>query len=139
MGMRVVDDTQHFEPQGDEADDGFVCQPYIAHEQTWTIAAAAGDILACIEKSVGQGDFRTNELHGGTTRLARPPAGAAALALAALRAVDLTAGTVDLLLSPGGVEVLEVNAAPGLHYPGIPQLDLAGPIVRAVLARMGQP
>ena len=139
MKMRVVTDTRRFDLDQDEAQDHFICQPYIAHEQTWTIAAAAGIILACIEKSPGSGDFRTNELHGGTTCPALLPGGAASLTLTALEVVDLTAGTVDLIMGEHGLEVLEVNSAPGLYYPSIPDLDLAGPMVRAVLAWMGQP
>ncbi len=57
MKMRVLDDTQFFERKGDEPDDSFLFQPYIAHEQTWTVVAAAGIILACIEKIPSEDDF----------------------------------------------------------------------------------
>ena len=139
IGQRVVDDTARFDGLTGEDEEDFFCQPFVAHEQTWTVAAAAGRVLTCIEKRPGADDFRTNEHHGGTARWVPPPEGTPALTLAALEAVGLVTGTVDFLEREDRVEVLEVNSAPGLYYPAMPDLDLAGPMVEAVLGWMGQP
>jgi glutathione synthase/RimK-type ligase-like ATP-grasp enzyme len=139
MGMRVVDRGARVQVPDGRSEEDFFCQPHIAHKQTWTVAAAAGRVLACVEKRAGPADFRTNERCGGTSRLADPPEGTPALTLAALAAVELVAGTVDFLETSDGLQVLEVNSAPGLYYAAAPGLDLAGPMVEAVLAQMGRP
>jgi ribosomal protein S6--L-glutamate ligase len=94
--------------------------------------------IGTIEKRAGGDDFRTNEACGGSARPATAPGGGVELVVAALDAVGLVTGTADLLELDGGIAVLEVNSAPGLEYPSIPELDLAGPMVACVMRWMDE-
>jgi len=103
-----------------------IVQPYTEHTHMWIVAQAAGREIVVIEEGRGtraRGDARVVAL----------PAGAAGLARAALDAVGLPTGTVDLIRSTAGMLVLEVNSAPRIPYPALENVDLAGPMVRAVL------
>ncbi len=113
------------------ATEAAVVQPFLAHERTLIAAVAAGRPVACIE-DIG-GGLRAEGRVGAVAF----PAGAADLAGRALSAVGLVAGTVDLLETADGLLVLEVNSAPRLTYPHLPEIDLAGPMVDAVVARWG--
>ncbi|NLI79203.1 MAG: ATP-grasp domain-containing protein [Candidatus Riflebacteria bacterium] len=108
-----------------------VVQPFLPHDRTLIAAVAAGRPLACIE-DIG-GGLRAE---GRVGTIAFPP-GAADLAARALAAVGLVTGTVDLIETVDGLRVLEVNSAPRLTYPHLPEIDLAGPMVEAVLAWWG--
>jgi len=72
----------------------------------------------------------------GDVRVLPLPDGAMGLGAAAVAALGLPAGTADLIESPNGPYVLEVNSAPCIPYPELPEVDLATPMVRAVLAWM---
>lgn len=106
----------------------FVAQTFIPHDRTLIAAIAAGQPIACIEDIGGGIQAR------GRVGVIPFPKGAVELAVRALTAVGLVCGTVDLIESPGGLRVLEVNSAPRLTYPYLPDLDLAGPMVEAVVA-----
>jgi glutathione synthase/RimK-type ligase-like ATP-grasp enzyme len=108
--------------------EAYVAQPFLPHDRTLVAAVAAGRGLACLEDIGGglQADGRV-----GTVPW---PTGALELAWQALQAVGLPTGTVDLIETADGLHVLEVNSAPRLTYPHLPAVDLAGPMVDAVLA-----
>ena len=110
-----------------------ICQPYLAHQRTWIVAVAGGQEIVTLQEP------RNDPAHEGETQVRPAPPGAVSLALAALDAVGLVAGTVDLIESPAGLLVLEVNSAPRIPYPDLPDLDLATPMVRSVLAWMERP
>ena len=106
-----------------------ICQPFIPHQRTWIVPVAGGVELFAIEA-------RRDPGHDGDVRLLSLPEGGAGLASAALKALELAAGTADLMESEQGLLVLEVNSAPRLPYPDLPGADLATPMVRAVLKWM---
>jgi glutathione synthase/RimK-type ligase-like ATP-grasp enzyme len=110
----------------------YICQPYIPHRRTWVVAVAAGREIVAIEAR------REAERDGEVQVLPLPPGGPG-LASAAVTAVGLVAGTVDLIETLDGLRVLEVNSAPRIPYPDLPTVDLATPMVRCVLAWMEQP
>jgi glutathione synthase/RimK-type ligase-like ATP-grasp enzyme len=104
----------------------YIGQPFIEHCRTWIVPVAHGHELLAIEarrESDRDGDFRVLPL----------PDGGAGLSAAAVAAVSLPAGTADLIEGPEGPMILEVNSAPCISYPDLPEVDLATPMVRAVL------
>jgi len=107
-----------------------VCQPYIAHSHTWIVALADGREVVTLQEP------RNDPAHEGETYARPAPPGAVGLACAALASVGLVAGTIDLIESPGGLLVLEVNSAPRIPYADLPDVDLATPMVHSVLAWM---
>jgi glutathione synthase/RimK-type ligase-like ATP-grasp enzyme len=116
----------------DATSNAFVVQPFIPHERTLIAAVAAGRPIVCIEPT-----------GGGVRPVVRAsvvpfPERAVDLATRALAAVDLITGTVDLIETPDGLRVLEVNSAPQLTYPHLPGCDLAGPMVEAVVSERRQ-
>ena len=111
----------------------YICQPFIAHERTLTVAAAGGRAFAAIEKRRSGQDFRTDGDFGLPPRQVPVPPTAGRLACDALAAAGLVAGTVDLIESGGRLVILEVNSAPCLVYDSIPGLNLAKPMARSVI------
>ncbi len=134
MGILRVDDTRSFRgPEGFAAED-HVCQTFVPHDRTWTVAATDEGEIAVLEKWRRADDFRTDGDFNREVRRAAPFGNVVAIARAALAAVGLVAGTVDCIEVEGRNAVLEVNSAPCLVYPEIAGLDLAGPMVRRVYA-----
>lgn len=107
-----------------------VCQPFIAHTRTLTVALAGERGVVCIE------DVGTGPKPERRTEVAPLTLGATQQAMFALAATGLVAGTVDLIGSPGGLRVLEVNSSPRLTYPHLPAADLAAPMVGAVVEKV---
>ncbi|MBF0500011.1 MAG: ATP-grasp domain-containing protein [Candidatus Riflebacteria bacterium] len=105
----------------------FICQTYIDHPGTLIMAIAGNQEICCIEDE-GESAFAESRV-----AILPAPKGALELSRQALRATGLVTGTVDMLESPDGLKVLEVNSAPRLTYPHLPQADLAGPMCKAVL------
>jgi ribosomal protein S6--L-glutamate ligase len=119
----------------------------VALVQPWVRTAPVRDLrvlvaglepLAACWREAPSGDFRAN-FHRGATLTATPrdalPAGAESLAIAAASALGLPFCGVDLLETPDGLAVLEVNASPGLE--GLERAtgqDLATPYVARWLA-----
>ena len=106
-----------------------IVQPFIPHCRMWIVPVADGQELPAIEE-------RREPERDGEARVSPLPDGGAGLAAAAARALGLAAGTADLIEGPEGLIVLEVNSAPCISYPDLPEVDLAGPMVRAVLDGM---
>lgn len=110
--------------------DDYIAQPYIAHDRTWIVACTSQAEIVVIEEV-------PNDPEANRRRCATPPpSGTTRQAIAAIDAVGLAVGTVDVVASPGGMSVLEVNSAPRIAYPHLPDANLAGPMVDAVLTWM---
>ena len=114
-----------------DAHDANICQPFIPHTRTWVAAAAGGALVTALQERRewnAEVDFSREK-----ARIVTLPAEARPLVFAAIEAVGLVAGTVDLIESEEGFQVLEVNAAPRIAYPRHPTIDLALPMVGAVI------
>lgn len=127
--LRVRSDADRLAAAQRVAEDD-VCQPYLPHDHTWIVAVADGDEIVTLQEP------RNDPAHEGETYRRPAPPGAVGLARAALASVGLVTGTVDLIESPEGLLVLEVNSAPRIPYADLPDVDLATPMVRSVLAWM---
>ena len=105
----------------------YICQSFIPHSRTLIIAIAGATEICCIE------DQGNTAFDDGRMAVIPSTGEALALSLQALQATGLVTGTVDLIESPEGIQVLEVNSAPRITYPHLPGVDLANPMVKTVL------
>ena len=75
------------------------------------LVVAGGDVVAAAERVAPPGEWRTNVSLGGTLRPARTSPEAWSLGLAAAEALDIDVVGVDLVPTPDGWLVLELNGA----------------------------
>jgi RimK family alpha-L-glutamate ligase len=75
------------------------------------LLVAGAQVVGAIERHAAPGEWRTNLSLGGSKRVATAPRIARALAVAAAAAVGADLVGVDLLLTPGGYVVVELNGA----------------------------
>lgn len=138
MGMKLLEDANGTFPLLPTGQAQYIWQPFIPHRATLTVVLAGESPVAVLEKRVASRDFRTNAGFGEEAMEARDPGGAVALAVRALRAIDLAAGGVDIIEEDGRLKVLEVNSAPCLWYDNLPGIDLAGSMLPCVMEWMGK-
>jgi ribosomal protein S6--L-glutamate ligase len=92
-----------------------------------------GEVVASMQRTAKQGDFRANLHRGGTAVEVEITAEERRTALRAAKVMGLNVAGVDLMRSGRGPVVLEVNSTPGLE--GIEfatRKDIAGMIVAFV-------
>lgn len=92
-----------------------------------------GKVVATIERSAAEGEFRANIHLGGTAKLIKPTAAEKKIAVQAANALNLKIAGVDIIRSARGPLILEVNSSPGLE--GIEKgtgKDIAGSILTAI-------
>lgn len=97
-----------------------------------------GKVVAAMERSAREGEFRANVHRGGSTRKLDLDDESRDTALRAARALDLRVAGVDILPSSRGPLVIEVNASPGLE--GIENAtgrDIAKDIIKCVESLAG--
>jgi ribosomal protein S6--L-glutamate ligase len=90
-----------------------------------------GKIVAAMERTGPDNDFRSNLHRGGTAKVAELSAAEKKAALMACKSMGLNVAGVDLLRSSHGPVVMEVNSSPGLEgIEGASSKDVAGEIIR---------
>ena len=90
-------------------------------------------VVAAMERTGAEGEFRSNLHRGGTATLAKITPKERKTAVQAAKALGLRAAGVDILRSNRGPLVLEVNSSPGLE--GIEkatQRDVAGLVIQYI-------
>ncbi len=92
----------------------YLVQAHVSHEVSVHIVAAEGRLVLHGQKTVADGEFRTNVRLGGREAASRLTPEEREIALAALAGLGIEAGSVDLARGPDGPVVLEVNACTGL-------------------------
>lgn len=110
----------------------FLVQEFIAEALGRDLRAlvVGGKVVAAMQRSAPDGDFRSNLHRGGTAQAAKLSATERRMAQRAARALGLNVAGVDLIRSKRGPLVLEVNASPGLEgIEGATKVDVAGSIV----------
>ena len=92
-----------------------------------------GKVIAAMQRTAPEGEFRSNLHRGGSASLAKLTAKERATAVAAAKAMGLNVCGVDLLRSARGPLVMDVNSSPGLE--GIEKAtgkDVAGMIIEFI-------
>jgi ribosomal protein S6--L-glutamate ligase len=90
-------------------------------------------VVAAMERTAAEGEFRSNLHCGGTARVAKLTPTERRTALKAAQTMGLQVAGVDLLRSARGPLVMEVNSSPGLEgIEAASQKDIAGLIVAFV-------
>lgn len=112
--------------------DRVVIQEFVRESRGRDLRAfvVGGRIVAAMERSATEGEFRANIHRGATARPLELDPDQARIARAAARTVGVEIAGVDLLLGPAGPLLMEVNASPGLEgIEGTTGVDIAGAIV----------
>ncbi len=90
-------------------------QPFLRGDGDLRLIVAGGRVVAAMRRRAAAGEFRNNLHRGGVAIVHHADAEERRIAVEAVRAVGLRAAGVDLMESPKGPLVLEVNASPGLQ------------------------
>lgn len=115
-------------------------QPYVPHERDLRLIVVGRKVVAAMQRRPREGNFRANIHQGGTGTAHAPSEFEARIALDATGALGLSFAGVDLLETPDGPVVLEVNASPGLE--GVERAsgrNVALAVVRMLEAHVRQP
>lgn len=97
-------------------------------------------VVAAMERTAAEGDFRSNLHCGGTAKVTQLTEDEVRTAIRAARTMGLWVAGVDLLRSDRGPLVMEVNSSPGLEgIEAVSGLDIAGLIVDYLVMRCRSP
>ena len=98
-----------------DKDHPVLVQPWIALKQVrdLRVMIVSGRAVAGAWRYAKEGDFRSNIHQGGHAEQATLSLEAINIAEAAAQALDLACGAVDLIETPTGFQVLEINGCPG--------------------------
>lgn len=92
-----------------------------------------GKVIAAMERSAQDGEFRSNLHRGATARKVKLTQDEMDIALRAAVLMRLEVAGVDILRTTSGPVILEVNASPGLEgIEGATGVDIAGQIIRFI-------
>lgn len=112
---------------------GVLLQRFIPPEgrQDLRILVLDDEVAGAMELRPAPGDFRANYHLTGWARAVEPGPELCGLALAAAGALGLTIAGVDVIVSPDGPVIMEVNYSPGFKgLEAATGLDIAGRVVR---------
>ena len=97
------------------------------------IFVVGGKVIATMERSAQDGEFRSNLHRGASSTKVRISQEEEEMALKASELMGLDVAGVDMLRSERGPLVLEINASPGLEgIEGTTGVDIAGQIIKFV-------
>jgi hypothetical protein len=107
--MRAVRRSEEKDPDGETP---VLCQELVDAPlgRDRRIVVAGGMAVAAIERVARRGEWRSNLSQGGQPRAVAVGAAEAAAAVAAVQALGLDLGTVDVMGAASGPVVLEVNS-----------------------------
>ena len=118
---------------------GFQLQEYIAEAAGTDVRVMVldGEAVAAMRRIARAGEFRANIHLGGRAEAHMPDPAETALARAAVDALGLDLGGVDILRTAGGPLLLEVNACPGFEaLEGATGCDIAGKLLDFLASRI---
>ena len=117
----------------------FTVQAFIAEAagRDLRLFVCDGRVIAAITRTAPPGEFRANVRLGGRAEVHIPDPAETALVLAATAALGLSVAGVDLLRTPAGPMLLEVNAAPGFEaLETATGADIAGSMLDLLISRI---
>lgn len=118
---------------------GFQLQEYIAEAagRDLRLFVLGGEVIAAMCRIAVPGEFRANVHLGARAEAHLPDAAETALAAAAVDALGLDLGGVDILRTARGPLLLEVNACPGFEaLEGATGCDVAGKLLDFLASRI---
>lgn len=90
-------------------------------------------VVAAMQRSAPEGDFRANIHRGGAAIEIKITAEERKIAVQAARIMGLKVAGVDIIRSNSGPKVLEINSSPGLEgIEGATSMDIAGSMIECV-------
>jgi len=97
------------------------------------VFVVGGKVVATMERSAQNGEFRSNLHRGASSKKVRITKAEETMALEASKLMGLEVAGVDILRSQKGPLILEINASPGLEgIEGTTGVDIAGQIIKFV-------
>lgn len=109
-GVTLALDTDDLVRQLAESPAGTEIEAFVPHDRCWRVTVLAGRALAMTAYAPADGDFRSNAAGGHYVPDADPPNRLEAVAVAAVTALKLEFGGVDVMETPDGdLLVAEVN------------------------------
>ena len=118
-----------------QLDANILVQQFIAEAGGSDIRAfvVGGRVVAAMERTAAEGEFRSNLHRGGTAREVKLSRKERNTAIRAARVMGLAVAGVDLLRADKGPVVMEVNSSPGLEgIEAATGVDVAGEIIEYV-------
>ncbi len=92
-----------------------------------------GKVVASMQRTAPEGDFRANIHRGGTATEIKITAEERRIAIQAAKIVNLKVAGVDIIRSASGPKVLEINSSPGLEgIEGATGLDIASIMIESI-------
>lgn len=123
-------------------DEPLIVQPLVKYVADWRVLVANGEVVAWAERVPPPGEWRANLEFGARWESPPIPEEISQVALAAVAALRLDYGGVDVLATDSGPQVVELNSNPGFRgvWPlwGERLYRLYQGAVLACLARNGQ-
>jgi ribosomal protein S6--L-glutamate ligase len=100
-----------------ELDANFIVQEFIKEAAGTDIRCfvVGGRVIAAMQRTAQEGEFRSNLHRGGTAELVKLSKDERATAIQAAKVMGLNMAGVDILRSERGPLVMEVNSSPGLE------------------------
>jgi ribosomal protein S6--L-glutamate ligase len=112
-------------------------QEYIPYDHDLRLIVLGRKVIAAMRRRPRDGNFRANLHQGGVGEPHLPTATQTEMALAAAHALGLEFAGVDLLETPYGPLVLEINASPGLEgIEGASGCNVALAVIRLIETRV---
>ena len=102
------------------------------------VLVVGGSALAAMRRTAPKGDFRANLHQGGVAEAVEIDDLLRSISEQAAKALGLGIAGVDLMETPDGYAVIEVNGSPGLKgLQSVNEVDVAGEIIRFLASNVG--
>jgi len=120
-----------------EREGGVYLQKYVeTGGEDFRVFVVGGKAVGAVRRKARRGEWRTNFAQGGSSLPYQPPPAMCRVAIAAARAVSLAYTAVDVVQTPAGASVLEVNGHPNFELIwDASGIDVGGAVADHVIAR----
>lgn len=115
-----------------------IIQEYIseANGKDLRVFVAGGKVVAAMERTAAEGDFRSNIHQGGQGQVIEITKKEEEIAIKTAKVLELDVAGVDLLRTKRGPIVMEVNSNPGVEgITAVTGIDVAGKVIEALIKK----